>query len=301
MKHIISIEEEQIIYLAGRQTSAGLRLSQYACAPLGRLSQGAEDLSAALGELSRNCGLSKKNAVIVLPMQGVLFRELYLPPIQKEKQLSASILNEMLYYHSNIGEYTVTYLESGHTSEEGQRGYFTYAVRNAVLEEVRQALDKEKIGHQEITIMPDCLARLTALCHPNSGPAILVDLHENYMELCLLENDCCVLSRRIGLKYETFADNLAVFAAEIADQVSRISQFQRTRHSVNDLHHLLLMGSIPELARVLPLLQAELDAIRPSELECDLFDFDAHISFDHPEMRSDRCPPRAAGALLSRR
>jgi len=301
LKHIISIEEGQAVYLGGKQTAQGVRIKRWARVPFSGTGEGPEGLDAALWELARSCRLGGKKALIVLPSQGVLFRELYLPPIKKEKQLKASLLNEMLYYHSNIDEYTVTYLKNGHATDAGQEGYFAYALRNTALEEIRQTLDKAKIRHPEITILADSLARLAALCHPDDPLALAVDLDEAYMELCLIDRGCCVLSRRIGLRYESFAGNLGVFAAEIADQIGRILQFQRTRAGETPLSRVLLLGSIPDLDALLPLLQAELATLGPAGLECSLFDFESKIAFSKKAPRDPAHPPKAAGALLGRK
>lgn len=295
---IISCEEGQVVYLSGKQTKRGLLLREYVEVPFSAELTGSERLEAALRVLMQKCKLKGKTVVLLLSSQGALFRELYLPKMKRKKQLESSILNEMLYFHTNIEEYTVTYLESDYTNDLGQPGYFVYALRNAEIEEMMQLCQKLRLKCAGITILPDALARLTALCYPEDSLSVLIDIDETSIDISLVEEGCCVLSRQIGLRYQAFREDFSIFASELADQINRILQFQQTRHSEEVLQKVFLLGTFPELPEVVADLQQEVQTMRPKDLQC--------LSFAvPPEVRlSSRIPEgaklRAAGALLQR-
>lgn len=295
---ILSCEEGQVVYLSGKQTKQGLFLRDYVEVPFSPDLAGTERLEAALRVLVQRCRLKGKKVLFLLPSQGALFRELYLPKVKRQKQLESSILNEMLYFHTNIEEYTVTYLESDYINELGQLGYFVYALRNAEIEEMLQICQKLRIKCEGMTIQPDALARFTALCYPEDSLSVLIDINETSIDIALVEEGCCVLSRQVGLRYQAFREDFSIFAAELADQVNRILQFQQTRHSEETLQKVFLLGDFPEIDEVVTQLQQELKTIRPTDFQCLRFDMP-------PEVRvSSRIPEgarlRAAGALLGR-
>ncbi len=295
---IISCEEGQVVYLSGKQVKRGILLREYVAVPFAAELSGTERLETALRILVQKCKLKGKSVELLMPSQGALFREIYLPKMKRKKQIYSSVLNEMLYFHTNIGEYTVTYLKSDYMNEMGQLGYFVYALRNTEIEEMLGICQKLRLKCASMTILPDALARLTALCYPEDSLSVLIDIQETRIDISLVESGCCVLSRQSGLRYQAFQEDFSIFASELADQVNRILQFQQTRHSEEVLKRVFLLGDFPELPVVVAGLQEELKTMRAQTLECLPFGVPSEIRC------SERIPEgvglSAAGALLQR-
>lgn len=296
MKRVINLEDTRLTYLLGRDTGKTLLLKKGGEVPLEPDRQ-----EEALKQLVEQFHLKNKGVEVLLSTRGVLFREIYLPKVRSQRELEAAVLNEMLYYHSNIGEYTVEFLESGRQNAEGQSGYLVYALRNSVIEEVTALLEGCGLRVDSIGLCSDAMAKLQRRCFPDTRCAVLLQLDEDHVELILAEEGRCILSRRLGIRYASFGGNLPILAEELADQVHKLLQFQRTRRTDEAVGQVALLGDVPELPQIPPLLQRELDLIRPGELTCTLFSLEGKATV-RPEVT---CSPssciKAAGALFPRK
>lgn len=301
MEYVLSFENDRVTYFSGKRQGRGLYIAateelRVPEAPEGNESGGDRALPV-VKTLADKYHLRGKKVVMVLPSVSVMYRELLLPDKGGEKQLRAMIWNEMLYYHSNIAEYTVDYIETGRRAQDGRQYYIAYALRNSYLEEYQALFKKAELRCARVDIVSNCLAKLTASRAPGEDCLILLRVEQENIALYLVEDSCCILARRLGMRYDSFPGGREALASELADQVRKLYQFQSTRRKDVAVGRVLLLGDIPEKEEFTAQVGAALDAVSPSPLPCAVLPGPA-------DKRKKELPEhclKAAGALFVRK
>lgn len=266
MKHILSFEDDKIVYLTGNETRKSITVKKVEIEELA--SEEYEAKKAALSFLVERCRLRNKKVDVVLPSKGLLLRELYVPNVRSKKRQRELVSNEMLYYHSNLKEFAIDYFPNGHVDDDGLKGFIACAINKPVFDEYMGLLQEVGIKPVSLDLAPDCIAKMISSSEYANQPLVFIEINNSHTELYLLDRGCAILVRRLNFKYASFSGNIQILAEELAEHTHKLLQFQNTRRITEGVSRVLISGDIPELEQLAPLIQNELEMIRPGELTC---------------------------------
>lgn len=303
VKHVISFDEERIVYVAGTTGRSGLSLQKWASKglPPGAIANGRivdqEAFLPLLESLVQEQHLQKKAVIAVLPSRNAMFRELSLPAVEREKELREMVINEMLYYYSGMEGYTIDYMQSDRRSQEDKCYILAFALRNSCLEEYLAILEKAGLGCAGIDISSNCAGKLLHTCYPELPTAMMLQINQNSIDFRLVEDAFCVLSRNVGLSIARFQETeaLDILVDEIADHISKIIQFQHARQKDDTAARLFLLGNFPEQEQFLAMLTQGLD------LHCSFLDLLGYVKVKGGAPVDIHDYSKAMGALVRRK
>lgn len=296
MKHIISFENDNIVYIAGSQKGKKIAVDKTESFPFAPEDEASR--RDALSALVKKYSLAGKKADVVLPSKGLLLRELYVPGMKNKKQQREVVMNEMLYYHSNLSEFAVDFLPTGRVNDDGQKGFVACAINRSVFEDYVQLFTEAGIKPSSVDVMADCVSKLVSMAGFSDKTVIFVEVNNSHTELYLLDRGCPVFTRRLNFKYISFSGNVQILAEELAEQINKLLQFQRTRHVSERVSEVIIGGDAPGLDSLTPMIYGELEALRPSEVTC------TQLPLSQVLIVPDGCDLniglKAAGAVLKR-
>ena len=146
--------------------------------------------------------------------------------------------------------------------------------------------------------MTDCVSKLVSMAGFSDKTVIFVEVNNSHTELYLLDRGCPVFTRRLNFKYISFSGNVQILAEELAEQINKLLQFQRTRHVSERVSEVIIGGDVPALDSLTPMISEELEALRPSEVTC------TQLPLSQVLIAPDGCDLniglKAAGAVLKR-
>ena len=300
MKHLISFEQDRIVYVKGKKSGKFLAVASVSTAAVpGAIANGRirerEALTEALKELVKTCRLGGKKVTVVLSDLAAATRELSLPEAQSEKELRELVTNEMLYRHSGMGsDYVIDYMSLPQKEEASGLNLLAMAIQKDSLEEYLEVLREAGLRCGVMDITSNCIGKLVRLCYPELQGVIATYIFHNHIALMLIEGDMCIFSRTVALNVDEFeqSGSMDFLAEEISGHLDKVRSFQATRRGARPLQKILLMGTKPQLELLLPLIAKDQD------LPCEIFAAPNGIKAPEDVSFSDYAKP--LGAIIRR-
>lgn len=245
MKYLLSFEEDRIVFLAGQGGKHGVKVKQFAETPLpeggmrnGRVMDPAL-MADTLRKMSLESGFKGKKVTVVMRSRNAVTRETTLPYPKSERQLVDLIYNDLSLKEENAELLLADYLVTGEVKKKAakqEKGEHTvsvllFRVERACVEEFMKLLKDAGLKCGGIQLGSNCDGKLLHMIRPKAGTVILLRLNRSGMDLRLVDHGVTVISRSIGLQTTMFTESgaLDILAAELADQTSKMAQFQLTR------------------------------------------------------------------------
>lgn len=296
MENIININENSVNFLRGRIFKQNIEVLEIDKEEIVAV----EQIEKVVEQFTEKYKLKGKKVKVVLSNKNILYREIKIPVVKNIKQLTTSVINEMMYYNTNIDDYTVDFIKNDLAESGGLENFFVYAIKNKEIELVFNLLDQNNIKCKGIDIDSNCIGKLLKMTYPEEIAQVVVSVNKKNIELYIIEDGKCVLSRRTGIKYENFENETDIISEELIEQIRKLMQFHATRHMGYKLNNIVLIGDIlkSQLEEINSNIIREIPYITTDTINCKLFSYEDKLKLK--DDINEKIDEILAGALIHR-
>lgn len=303
MKYSVSVEDNRLVYLAGKITKVGMKIEKQTILDFpdsiikNGIIQDKEHFVLLLRTLVKEQHLNGKTVSVTLPATAVTSRELTLPCSSKSKEMREMVSNEMLYHAEGLTDYTIEYLILDQGEHKDECRVLAYSILNRIMADLLECFTKANLTIQRVEISSNSQSKIFSLKEGQDSTVLLLQIGRKSIDLLLIETGFCVLYQNLRLNLNTFTDSdtLDIMADEIADHINRVTQFNYARHHNKGINQIRLWCDFSEGETLLNLLKKRVN------VPCSSFEFPSmiEISLSEGEFPSDYSA--AAGALILRK
>lgn len=296
LENIININENSVKFLRGKIIKQNIEVLEIDKEEIEQI----EQIEQVMEQFTEKYKLKGKKVKVVLSDKNILYREIKIPVVKNIKQLTTSVINEMMYYNTNIDDYTVDFIKNDLVESGGLENYFVYAIKNKQIELVLNLLDQNNIKCKSIDIDSNCIGKLLKMIYPQEIAQVVVSVNRKNIELYIIEDGKCVLSRRTGIKYENFKNETKIISEELIEQIRKLMQFHTTRHMGYKLNNIVLIGDIlkSQLEVINSNIINEIPYITTDTINCRVFSYEDKLKLK--DDINEKIDEILAGALIHR-
>ncbi|MBU5485345.1 pilus assembly protein PilM [Clostridium sp. MSJ-11] len=184
--------------------------------------------------------MSRKKAIAILALDGVITR-LVEAPYMKKKELQSFIKNNINeYFTVNMQDYYYDYRVVEISKDKVKKFSVLLAViPKNILDDINEYLSSLGVNVEKITIYPECLANLANKKEESS--IAIVDLVKDVNNITILEGNKLFLHSN-----SHFDSNVEENYDEILDNIGYFLNFYSTRHFGNRVDKIYVLGSLFE-------------------------------------------------------
>ena len=237
MKYYLCLEEKQFTYIYGRCGTDGFDIKK-----AGFVENAGGGLAEILGSFIRANGLKGRRMAVSGVYSETVCKELRLPavPLRLMRQM---VYNELAYSRENGGPLVAGLdILPSWENEKGRR-VIAYAMDQKQLEETIRDMRRSGFWCDRLLSMRDCMAKLAYWSRKEPSAAVMVELEETQVQLRLIREGHCLLSRNIRLNVRQFCEENAMdfLYEELADQIRKLMQFYSRRNGTDTVRRIIMM------------------------------------------------------------
>lgn len=193
---------------------------------------------------------------LLINNDAVLYREMKLPSLDPKK-MRAVISNEIKTSQNQNDVALCDYLDL-EEAEDGKMRILTCSIAKSTLENYMKLTDQVKANLKRIDVGYDALFNYvngTVLRNKNT-PYLIVDISQRMARFFLFDNGIFILMRNTRLPY---LGNLNETVELLLAEISRMNQFQLSRHFQANIQDIFLFGEHDQMNSILEFIRSRME------------------------------------------